>query len=186
MIRGNNIILRTFKKADLDAYSEIINDLSHANPYWPATLQAEANLEKEFTESGFWKDEYKILLATDKEGRFIGEVSSFKSSPNINGPEIAYRTFRKADRRKGYATEAVRLFSAYLFLTEPTIPRLTALIRSDNSASIGLIKKCGYQREGTLRNAWVHSGVPYSYEVYSLLRDECPTLENLIDDTCSD
>ncbi|MDF1811508.1 MAG: GNAT family protein [Verrucomicrobiales bacterium] len=180
MIHGENIILRTFKESDLDAYSEIVNDLSGMTPYWPATLQSEPNLRKEVADGGFWKNDYKILLLTDKEGKFIGEVSSFKTSPNIKGPEVAYRIFREEDKRKGYATEAMRLFSAYLYHTDPTILRLTALFRSDNTPSIGLVEKCGYIKEGTLRNASMHGGGPHSFEVFSLLRDECPKLEDLL------
>lgn len=180
MIHGENLILRTFKESDLDAYSEIINDLSNMTPFWPATLQSEPNLRKEFDEGGFWKADYKILLITDKNGKFIGEVSSFKTSPNISGPEISYRIFREEDKRKGYTTEAMRLFSAYLFHTDPTILRITALIFSDNAASIGVVQKCGFKKEGTLRNATLHNGKPHSYEVFSLLRDECPKLEDLL------
>ncbi len=180
MIRGKNIVLRTFKETDLEAYAEIINDLSHATPYWPASLQSESNLRKEFSEGGFWKDDYKILLITGAEDRFIGEVTAFNTSPNIQGPEIAYRIFREDDRKKGYATEAVTLFSAYLFRAEPTILRLTAMTRSDNKASIGMLEKCGFQREGTLRDAEMHGGVPHPYELYSLLRAECPQLEDVI------
>lgn len=185
MIPGNHIVLRTFKEADLDTYAEIVNDLSHIHPFWPVHLQSEANLRKEFAEGGFWKDDYKLLLITDEEGEFIGEVSSFKTSPNIQGPEIAYRIFRENNRRKGFATEAVKLFSAYLFRSEPNILRLTALILSDNAASKALIERCGYQKEGTLRKAEMHSGVAQSFEIYGLLREECPKLEDLMGESRS-
>ncbi|MDF1657886.1 MAG: GNAT family protein [Verrucomicrobiales bacterium] len=185
MIRGEKVILRTFRERDLDPYVEIVNDSASLTPYWPAFLQSEPNLRKEFSESGFLKEDYKVLLVTDKEGAFIGEVTSFKTSPNLQGPEVAYRIFREENRRKGYATEALRLFSAYLFRSEANILRLTAMIRTDNAASISLIQKCGYQKEGTLRNAEMHSGVPHSYEVFSLLRDECPKLEELTNDAPS-
>ncbi|MEM7147954.1 MAG: GNAT family protein, partial [Verrucomicrobiota bacterium] len=163
-----------------------VNDSSSLTPYWPAFLQSESNLRKEFSEGGFLKDDYKVLLVTDTEGKFIGEVTSFKTSPNIQGPEVAYRIFREENRRKGYATEALLLFSAYLFRSEANILRLTAMIRTDNAASINLIKKCGYKQEGTLRDAELHSGVPHSYHVFSLLRDECPKLEDIITEATSD
>lgn len=182
MIHGKKIILRMFKESDLDTYSEIINDLSNMTPYWPANLQSEANLRKEFGENGFWKDDYKLLLMTDKEGNIVGEVDTFKTSPNIKGPEVGYRIFRKENMEKGYTTEALQLFSAYLYHTNSTILRLTLLIHSDNVASLRVAEKCGYKREGTLRNAWVDygDGVPHSDEILSLLREECPKLQNLL------
>ena len=148
--------------------------------YWPAHLMSEANLRKEFNENGFWKDDYKLLLITDYEGNFIGELDTFKTSPNIQGVEVGYRIFRPQDMGKGYMTEALQLFSAYLYQTNPTMLRITLLIRSDNAASIRVAENCGYKREGTLRNAWVDDGVPHSDEIFSLLRDECQKLQDLL------
>lgn len=180
MIRGRNVILRTFSENDLDAYFEVISDLSNMTDYWPANLQSETNMRKEFSANGFWKDDYKLMLITDKEGNMIGEVDTFKTSPNIQGFEAGYRIFQKKDMGKGYATEALALFSAYLYKTNPTMLRLTLLIRSDNIGSMKVAEKCGYKNEGTLRNAWVDDGTPYTMEIYSLLRDECPKLQDLL------
>ncbi|MBI9045478.1 MAG: GNAT family N-acetyltransferase [Anaerolineaceae bacterium] len=181
MIRGKNLILRTFRESDLNTYFDIVSDLSHMTEFWPAHLQSETNLRKEFSENGFWKAEYKLMLITDIEGKLIGEVDTFKTSPNIQGVEAGYRIFQKRDMGKGYATEALRLFSAYLYTTNPTMLRLTLLIRSDNIGSMKVAEKCGYQNEGTLRNAWVDDGRLYSMEIYSLLRDECPKLQDLLE-----
>jgi len=180
MIRGKRVNLRTFRESDLDEYSEIINDLSNMSNYWPINLQAETNLRKEFGKNGFWKDDYKLMVVTDKQGNLIGEVDNFKTSPNIQGSEVGYRIFQKKDMGNGYMTEAVKLFSAYLYKASPTLLRLTLLIRSDNIGSIKVAEKCGYKREGTLRNAWVDEGKPYTMEIYSLLRDECPELQELL------
>lgn len=180
MIRGKKVILRTFKEGDLDAYFEVISDLSNMSNYWPAHLRSEINLRKEFSENGFWKDDYKLMLITDREGNLIGEVDNFATSPNIQGSEVGYRIFRKEDMGKGHTTEALRLFSAYLYKTNPTMLRLTLLIRSDNVGSIKVAEKCGYKNEGTLRDAWVDDGRPYTMEIYSLLRDECPKLQDLL------
>ncbi len=180
MIQGRKVILRTFKESDLEAYIGIINDLSHMTDYWPAHLHSETKLRKEFSEDGFWKDDYKLLLITDKEGNLIGEVDTFKTSPNIQGVEAGYRIFQKKDMGKGYMTEALQLFSAYLYKTIPAMPRLTLLIRSDNGGSIKVAEKCGYRHEGTLRDAWMDDGRLFPMEVYSLLRDECPKLQNLL------
>ena len=180
MIQGKNIVLRMFREQDIERYLEITNDLSNMTRYWPAHLQSETKMRKELAENGFWKDDYKLMLMTDKEGQLVGEIDTFKTSPNIQGVEIGYRIFQKKNMGKGFTTEALRLFSAYLFSTMPTTPRLTLMIRSDNAGSIRVAEKCGYKNEGTLRNAWIDNGEPYTMEVYSLLRDECPRLEDLI------
>ncbi|MDQ8188588.1 GNAT family N-acetyltransferase [Pelagicoccus sp. SDUM812002] len=171
-----------FEESDLDAYAEIVNNLSNATPYWPPGLQPRANLKKEFAENSFWKPDYKLLLVTDKEGNMIGEVETFKSSPNIKGPEVGFRIFEKKNMGRGFMTEALRLFSAYLFQTESSYLRLTLLIHSGNTASLKVAEKCGYKKEGTLRNAYVDysTGIPHSDEILSLLREESPSLIELL------
>ncbi|EDY83707.1 hypothetical protein VDG1235_3334 [Verrucomicrobiia bacterium DG1235] len=171
-----------FEESDLDAYAKIVNNLSNATPYWPSGLQPKANLKKEFSENSFWKDDYKLLLVTDKDGKMIGEVDTFKSSPNIKGPEVGFRMFEKKNMGRGFMSEALRLFSAYLFQTDSTYLRLTLLIHSKNTASLKVAEKCGYKKEGTLRNAWADysTGIPHSDEILSLLRDESPSLIDLL------
>jgi len=180
MIRGKKINLRTLRESDLDEYFEITSDLSNMSKYWPVSLQSETNLRKEFGENGFWKDDYKLMIITDKQDNLIGEVDNFRTSPNIQGSEVGYRIFQKRDMGKGYMTEALRLFSAYLYKATPMMLRLTLLIRSDNIGSLKVAEKCGYKHEGTLRNAWVDDGKSYTMEIYSLLRDEASKLEELL------
>ena len=182
MITGAKVTLRMFEEGDLDAYAEIVNNLSNATPYWPPGLQPKASLKKEFDENSFWKSDYKLLLVTDKEGNMIGEVDTFKSSPNIKGPEVGFRIFEKKNMGKGFMSEALKLFSAYLFQTDSTYLRLTLLIHSENIASLKVAEKCGYRKEGTLRNAWVDysTGIPHSDEMLSLLREESPSLVDLL------
>ncbi|MDF1811504.1 MAG: GNAT family protein [Verrucomicrobiales bacterium] len=182
MIQGSKVTLRMFEESDLALYAEIINDLSNMTAYWPPNLQSPANLKKEFNENGFWKDDYKLLLITDKEGSIVGELDTFKTSPNLKGPEVGFRIFKQENMGKGFMTEALQLFSAYLFQTNSTILRLTLLIHSDNAASLRVAEKCGYKREGTLRAAWIDyaDGTPHSDEILSLLRGECPSLKKIL------
>jgi ribosomal-protein-alanine N-acetyltransferase len=124
-------------------------------------LRSETELHKEFGENGFWKEDYMLMLLTDRSGGLIGYLDAFKTSLNIQGIEAGYRIFEKKNMGKGYMTEALNLFSAYLFTANPTLPRLTLLIRSDNKGSRRVAEKCNYQPEGTLRNAWVDDGKSY-------------------------
>jgi RimJ/RimL family protein N-acetyltransferase len=92
-----------------------------------------------------------------------------------SGYEVGFVVFRREDRRKGYTTEALRIFSAYLFELKP-IPRLQLGTHVDNVAARRVAEKCGYKLEGTLRQAWFARGTYVDYALYSLLRDECPSL----------
>lgn len=53
--------------------------------------------------------------------------------------------------RRGLGTEAVLLISRWVFLETP-VYRLVAYVEPNNTASIALLKKCGFTEEGLLRS----------------------------------
>lgn len=52
------------------------------------------------------------------------------------------------------------------------IDRAQAFVRVDNPSSFGLLERCGFQREGRLRNYRICRGQPHDFFVYALLRSE--------------
>ena len=73
--------------------------------------------------------------------------------------------------RLGYLAEAASAVLDYAF-RELAARRLMADTDPDNCASIGLLKKLGFQQEGYLRNEWeTHIGIRDSL-IFGLLRDE--------------
>ena len=120
------------------------------------------------------------MLICDKKGKMVGDIWFFKSSVNIiTGYEIGYQIFNKNDYGKGYMSEALSLFSAYLFNIKP-IERLGLFIISENKGSIQVAKKCGYKYEGTLRRTVREHLNFFDYESYSLLKEEILSLRELL------
>jgi RimJ/RimL family protein N-acetyltransferase len=96
----------------------------------------------------------------------------YRTGPGIHGYEIGYILHDEGDRGKGYASEAVRLFSDYLFEQRPGCHRLQLIIETWNAASARLAEACGYASEGTLRKAGYSSpDEPSDCFVYSRVRD---------------
>ncbi len=69
-------------------------------------------------------------------------------------------------------TEALNLFSKYLFETVPLITRLSLYTAENNSPSRKLAEKCGYTLEGILRDAYFYRGKMFNWAIYSILRSE--------------
>jgi [ribosomal protein S5]-alanine N-acetyltransferase len=69
---------------------------------------------------------------------------------------------------RGMATEALRLFTAYAF-DRLGLLRLFALPFADNAASIRVLEKAGFQREGTLRSSAVKFGQPRDQAMFALV-----------------
>ena len=72
---------------------------------------------------------------------------------------------------QGLGSEALKLILQYGF-DERGLNRIYAHINADNAASLRLHEKCGYQREGLLRQAIFKNGQFKDVVVMSILKEE--------------
>lgn len=71
---------------------------------------------------------------------------------------------------QGLGGEALRLILKYGF-DERGLNRIYAHINSDNAASLRIHEKCGYKKEGLLRQAIIKNGQFKDVVVMSILRE---------------
>jgi len=123
--------------------------------------------------NGFWtEDAGAVAIEAVEDKLLLGTLQFYRTGPGIHGYEIGYILHDESDRGKGYASEAVRLFSDYLFEQRPGCHRLQLIIETWNAASARLAEACGYASEGTLRKAGYSSpDEPSDCFVYSRVRD---------------
>ena len=77
-----------------------------------------------------------------------------------------------AARGRGVATAAVQLLTRWAF-DEQHLERVTLIVDVDNVGSQKVAERCGYHRDGVLRNAYVKPGVRADTIVYSRLAIDC-------------
>lgn len=171
MIKGNRIILRMYKsKEELVSKIDAFNNLTQRTLTDHTEIYSVNNILETFDKNGLWTLEEGTLLITNLENEIIGDIS-FKKTTDFELC-IGYRIFNSENRGKGYATEALNLFSAYLFDTVPLVTRIALYTAEDNLPSRKLAQKCGFSQEGILRNAYFYRGKVCNWVIYSLLRDE--------------
>ena len=176
MLKGRNVVLRLFTEEDLEKLFALDSDLAARGEYFPIALHPLSDMRKQFRETGWWQqDQGRMVIATGDE-QMVGAIVFFKPSPMLAGYEVGYAIFRPEDRGKGYMTEALGIFSAYLFELK-SIPRLQLGMFSGNAASRKVAEKCGYQYEGTQRQGNFLRGEYRDRETFSLLRSECLPLD---------
>ncbi len=180
MLVGHRVILRPFRRSDLEGLYDLVADVREIGEFWPLGCVSEPRWLKRFEETSWWSDEFKLFLVTDLEGRRLGQVNVYKASHSYEGWELGYRIYRPEDRAKGYMTEAVRLATAYLFGQEP-IERVQILLDPRNEGSRIVAERAGYSLEGTLRGAHFDRGEYRDLLLYSILRSEAPSLAELLD-----
>ena len=175
MLEGPNVNLRLFTQDDVDEFLKLDNAYAEMGEFAPVDFRSPAAFRKHFTETGGWDDNLGRMLITEKTGRIVGHIMFMKEPSFQSGYEVGFVIFRREDRGKGFTTEALRIFSAYLFELKP-IPRLQLSTHTDNIAARTVAEKCGYKLEGTLRQMYFARGTYVDCVLYSLLRQECPSL----------
>ena len=179
MLKGKNVILRLFTEDDLKEFSALDADVVARGEYYPIGLRPDAVLHRRFNDTGLWDKDVGHMLITTHEGRMIGTVFFFQSTPYRAGYEVGYWILRPQERGKGYMTEALRIFSAYLFEVKE-IPRLELGILPGNDASRRVAEKCGFKLDGVMRKQYFCHGRYHDLQVWSLLREESPTLADAL------
>jgi [ribosomal protein S5]-alanine N-acetyltransferase len=110
-----------------------------------------------------------VMVAADES--ILGHIEFFKTVNYLDEYELSYQIYAPHQRRKGVATEAVKLLVRYLFETK-RVNRIRLIIHPENLASRRLADKCGFRHEGTARGAWYHQGKHRDVEVYAIVHDD--------------
>lgn len=175
MIKGKDINLRAINDEDLKTIHTLRNDLAEVGLYRSPTIHSFHNLKERYMKHGMIQKNHEMLLITDKENRIIGMIQRVKQQSYSTGFEIGFLIYRKSDRKKGYGTEALSLFTSYIFKSH-SIERLEIATHVDNIGAQRLAEKCGYQLEGINRKACYIRGVAVDLKRYSILREEVKSL----------
>ncbi len=181
MIEGKNIVLRKPVEEDLEIIYDITRNYRQIGEFISPSFPSLSNMKRNFQERGYWEDfDGNSFLITNREDVLLGEIGYFKGLPYTEGYEIGYQIFNSEDRGKGYMTEALKIMTAYLFELEP-IPRIQINIDSKNKASCRVAEKCGYIHEGTMRKALYCRGEYHDLKLFSMLREESPSLKIILE-----
>ena len=132
-----------------------------------------ARLAETFAATGLWQAEAGAVAIVEADtGRLLGSAQFYRSAPCIHGFELGYILHDPADRGRGLASPAVRLFSDHLFAEIAGVYRQQLMIEVWNTASWKLAERCGFVREGLLRSAGFGAGDPADCFIYSRTRKD--------------
>jgi RimJ/RimL family protein N-acetyltransferase len=90
-----------------------------------------------------------LVMVTNMDA-IVGHIEFFATVAYLDELELSYQIYEAEHRGKGFATDAVRLMTRYLFDRKKT-NRIRLIIHPDNVASKRVAEKCGYRFEGTAR-----------------------------------
>jgi RimJ/RimL family protein N-acetyltransferase len=180
MLKGSKLTIRPIKEKDLDEFFCLFNSVRLQVGVFFEELGSEYQFKKNYQKTGFWGENKGTALIVDQEEKIIGVLWFSKIVPYFDSLELSYIIFKEKERGKGYMTESLSLFSAYLFATKK-INRLQLSIPDYHRASIAVAQKCGYTFEGIARQAVFNRGKYTDLCLYSLLREECKNIDKLFE-----
>ena len=177
-LTSERLVLRRFRRADLDAFVAYRSDPETARyqswevPYRPS--QARQFLEEleaiDPDTPGEW---FQFAISPRGADGLIGDCGAHVCAEDSRQAEIGF-TLAPQHQGYGYATEAVRRLLHYL-LIERGKHRVRATCDDRNTGSAAVLERVGMRREGHLRESTWSKGEWTNDLLYGVLRREWPS-----------
>ncbi len=167
-LHGQRLDLTALEEADLPALQPFFQDIASLTYYIPTTARPlNANQLKLLLAD--WNDGLEnFVFAIRFQDRLIGLVNLDGLDWPNGHTEIGIALTSIPDRGHGLAGEALNLLISYAF-EELGLHRIWARIIEDNTSSIRLFEKLGFQLEGRLKQHVLRRGRYRDMLVYGLL-----------------
>jgi len=179
-ILGSRVVLRDWQAGDLPALREWLRPHHEWHrwdgPYFAPITDAEADEWCAALAASIGRGDWpiprrRIAIADPDDDRLLGSISWHFESEETDWRRIGIVLYDPATWSGGRGTEAVALWTSYLFAT-------TDIVRLDYSTWSGNVRMCrigarlGWTEEGRFRQARVVDGRRYDGVVYGVLRSE--------------
>lgn len=168
-IYGEKIVLRAVEETDNPMLLSLINDpdteMMIGGSSWPVSKIEQL---KWFENQERRRDVFRCIVALQDNGEAIGTlILSDIDQKNATG-HIHIKMSRNGGRGKGYGTDAVNTIVRYAF-EELRLNCIYANILVYNKVSIKLFERCGFKRDGVLRQRVYKQGRFVDMLAYSRL-----------------
>ena len=177
-ISGDGVVLRVPQMADFAEWAALRESsrqfLTPWEPVWPTDDLSRAAFRrrlKRYTEDQRADQAYAFLIFRAEDDALIGGLTLANMRRGVaQAGSIGYWVGEPFVRR-GYMTAAVRALIPFCFETL-RLHRLEAACIPDNTASIRLLEKTGFRREGYARQYLCINGVWADHLLYARLKDD--------------
>lgn len=180
-LQGKRVRLRDWTLDDLEPYAHWLQP-GHRwqeldGPYYAKTTAEEIpsiveRIRGRIESGKLASPRLNLIIAEPKQNRLIGQVSRYWISEETNWLAAGIVIYDPDNWAKGYGSDALSLWTSYLFDAMPQIVRLDLQTWSGNSGLMGVASKLGFQLEGRFRRARIVGGAYFDSLGYGILREE--------------
>ena len=172
-LEGDRVRLRALRDSDAEALFEIFSDEEVArfwsSPPWTEPAQADELLES--VRRGLdTKTLWQWGVCAAPEDKVVGTCTLWQIDAENQRAEIGFALSRAVWGR-GLMIDALTLLLDFSF-SDLGLRRMEADVDPENVASIGLLERLGFQREGYLRERWCVGGKVTDSVILGLLGRE--------------
>ncbi|MCG2420058.1 GNAT family N-acetyltransferase [Aequorivita sp. F47161] len=166
-LKGENIFLRALELSDLD----FLYNLENTESLWEVsntTTPYSKYMLQQYLENSH-RDIYdvqqlRLVICNSENEDQVGFIDLFDFDPKHSRVGVGIVIFSEKDKRKGFASEALKLTCNYAF-KHLKVHQIFAGITEENEGSIKLFEKAGFERSG-LKKDWIFSEGKYKSEYF--------------------
>ncbi len=164
-LKNEHVLLRALEPADIDLLYQWENDTENWVVSNTQTPFSRFVLEQYITSAheDIYTAKQLRLIVCKTDSSPIGSIDLFDFDPNNLRAGLGILIGDKSERKKGYASEALKLLVDYCF-TSLNLHQLYCNITTDNEASILLFQKHGFQITG-IKKQWIREGKKFKDEL---------------------
>jgi RimJ/RimL family protein N-acetyltransferase len=168
---AENVTLRPFRDADLALLDRHCTDPAFSAPFEWGGYQAPETYRRRWEDDGFLgHDPHYLVVAAPEAAGFV----MWRDPRLFDREQLAWEIgilLAPEARGRGIGTAAQQLLVEHLFQTS-SIHRLCAYTEVDNVAEQRSLERCGFAREGVLRQVGFRGGAWRDAVLYALLRTD--------------
>jgi ribosomal-protein-alanine N-acetyltransferase len=172
-IKLRTTIMRKTKKKDLKGLLRVSLDPDVMKYYGTPPVKSMKDITREikwFNKIYRKNEGIRWIIANKETDEYIGDIGFHNYSKQHRRIELGYK-LSKEYRRKGIMTESIKRAMKFAF-EKLKVNRIEALVGKDNLASIRLLLKLGYKKEGILRQYEKETKGFMDLIMFSILHEE--------------
>lgn len=169
-LKGKRIILSPLIESDIAHFVAWANDREIGRFNRSSFPKMECEIRSWYKNLPYNKPGETELMIVRKD-KVIGHISLSGIHSCDRTGDISFCIADPNDRRKGYCTEALRLMLEYAFDTL-NVHKVCATVFAFNDASLRVLEKCGFAKEGVLRQQRFCDGTYHDEILFGLLRED--------------
>lgn len=167
-IETDRLVIRPMVAADAPALAKWLPDKSIYTYWGKGPSKAEKNPELLFEKEEKPTKSFHLGIAEKVDGEVIGDLWIYLIE-NDRMASVAIR-FSKDCHGKGYGTEALSAITRFCF-ENTELQRILTEVDVRNTPSCRILEKCGYTREGLIRQGKMVS-TWCDYYIYGILKED--------------